>query len=120
MYLPFVTAATILGLSSLLSPEHMHKDNCLLCYMPHLTGIGLQRAAVVLLSSTCSRAALFLLLGAIARCMQVYFMMHHAVTTFDPQYIMKADDDTYVNLPAVMRMLQHFPSDRAIYAGHQR
>ena len=52
--------------------------------------------------------------------MQVYFMMHHAVTAFDPQFIMKADDDTYVNLPAVMRMLQHFPLNRAIYAGHQR
>ena len=47
-------------------------------------------------------------------------MMHHAVSSFDPQFIMKADDDTYVNLPVVMNLLQHFPTDEVIYAGHQR
>ena len=55
-----------------------------------------------------------------ALLLQVYFMMHHAVTSFDPQYIMKADDDTYVNLPVVMNLLQHFPTDKDLYAGHQR
>lgn len=47
-------------------------------------------------------------------------MMHHAVTSFDPQYIMKADDDTFINLPVVLNRLQHFPTDKEIYAGHQR
>lgn len=55
-----------------------------------------------------------------ALLLQVYYMMHYAVTSCDAQYIMKADDDAYVNLPAVMRLLQHFPTDSAIYAGHQR
>ena len=55
-----------------------------------------------------------------ALLLQVYYMMHYAVTSFDPQYILKADDDTYVNLPVVMTLLQQFPTDRAVYAGHQR
>ena len=51
---------------------------------------------------------------------QVYYMMHYAVTSLDPEFIMKADDDTYVNIPVVMNLVQHFPTDRAVYAGHQR
>ena len=32
----------------------------------------------------------------------------------------EVDDDTYVNLPVVMNLLQHFPTDKEKNAGHQR
>ena len=49
---------------------------------------------------------------------QVYLLFEHAVTFFNPDFVMKADDDTFVNIPVVLAVLaaEHH-SRSAIYFG---
>jgi hypothetical protein len=35
----------------------------------------------------------------------VYLLFEHAVTFFAPDFVMKADDDTFVNVPVVLSVL---------------
>lgn len=48
---------------------------------------------------------------------QVYLMMQHAQANFDMKYFMKADDDTYVNVPIILHMLQTRTDDHFVYIG---
>jgi len=48
---------------------------------------------------------------------QVYLMMQHAQANFDMKYFMKADDDTYINVPIILHMLQTRTDDHFVYIG---
>ena len=38
-------------------------------------------------------------------------MFQHVVSNFDTKFIMKADDDTFINVPALVHMLHKLSSD---------
>ena len=44
-------------------------------------------------------------------------MMQHAQANFDMKYFMKADDDTFVNVPIILHMLQTRTDDHFVYIG---
>lgn len=50
---------------------------------------------------------------------QVYLMFEHAVSNYDARFVMKADDDTFINVPALLHMLHKLCSDsnRFFYIG---
>jgi len=50
---------------------------------------------------------------------QVYLMFQHVVTNFDTKFVMKADDDTFINVPALLHMLHKLTSNsnRFFYIG---
>ena len=50
---------------------------------------------------------------------QVYLMFEHAVSNNDARFVMKADDDTFINVPALLHMLHKLSSDsnRFFYIG---
>jgi hypothetical protein len=50
---------------------------------------------------------------------QVYLLFEHAVTHFDPDFILKTDDDTFVNIPVVLHMLQQLGTERSMYIGER-
>ena len=50
---------------------------------------------------------------------QVYLFFQHAVSNFDANFIMKADDDTFVNIPVLLHMLQQLSPERSYFMGHK-
>ncbi len=44
---------------------------------------------------------------------QVYLMFQHVVSNFDAKFVMKADDDTFINAPALMQMLRKLSKDNS-------
>ncbi|CAK0786752.1 hypothetical protein CVIRNUC_009966 [Coccomyxa viridis] len=50
---------------------------------------------------------------------RVYLMFEHAVSNNDARFVMKADDDTFINVPALLHMLHKLSSDsnRFFYIG---
>ena len=50
---------------------------------------------------------------------QVYLMFEHAVSNYNTRFVMKADDDTFINVPALLHMLHKLvsESDRSFYIG---
>ena len=59
-----------------------------------------------------------LLNGHTGVAQQVQLLFEHATTFFNPAYVMKADDDTFVNIPVVLSVLAAQASSRsAVYFG---
>ena len=46
---------------------------------------------------------------------QVYRMFQHVVSSFDAKFIMKADDDTFINAPALLQMLHKLSKDTSSF-----
>ena len=46
-------------------------------------------------------------------------MFQHVVSSFDAKFVMKADDDTFINVPALLHMLHKLSrnSNRFYYIG---
>ncbi len=46
-------------------------------------------------------------------------MFEHVVSNFDAKFVMKADDDTFINVPAILHMLHKLSSNsnRIYYIG---
>ncbi|CAL5221966.1 g4248 [Coccomyxa viridis] len=42
---------------------------------------------------------------------RVYLMFQHVVSNFDAQFVMKADDDTFINVPALLQVLHKLSKD---------
>ena len=50
---------------------------------------------------------------------KVYLLFEYAVTHFEPAFVMKADDDTFINIPVVLAVLARNALDRTpLYFGH--
>ena len=50
---------------------------------------------------------------------KVYLLFEYAVTHFEPAFVMKADDDTFVNIPVVLAVLAQNALDHTpLYFGH--
>ena len=49
---------------------------------------------------------------------QVYLMMQHAQANYDLKLFMKADDDTFVNVPIMLNALRESVKDRFVYIGY--
>ena len=50
---------------------------------------------------------------------QVYLMMQHAQANYDMKFFMKADDDTYINIPVMLNALRESVKDRFVYIGYR-
>ncbi|CAL5222146.1 g4468 [Coccomyxa viridis] len=49
---------------------------------------------------------------------RVYLMMQHAQANYDLKLFMKADDDTFVNVPIMLNALRESVKDRFVYIGY--
>ncbi|CAL5221964.1 g4246 [Coccomyxa viridis] len=46
---------------------------------------------------------------------RVYLMFQHVVSSFDVRFVLKADDDTFINAPAIVQMLYKLSKDTSNY-----
>ncbi len=49
---------------------------------------------------------------------KMFILFEMAVTAFEPQYVARIDDDSYVNIPVIMHMLARNLSDRPFWFGY--